>query len=166
MNATRRIRGQTAANPAETAEKAQELLCEFNALPANARTAPALLEKLLGTWNGAVVRAPFHVDLGLNVHFDEGCFVDANCVIHDQAEVLIGSFTQVSTGVKILTCDPENPISPRRIRIGRNVWIGANAVIHPGVTIGDDTIVSAGSVVTTDVPEGATVAGNPAKIIC
>ncbi len=58
---------------------------------------------------------------------------------------------------------PGSPAKP--VRIGRNVWIGAGAVIHPGVTIGDDAIVGAGTTVTVNVPDGATIAGTPARIM-
>ena len=87
---------------------------------------------------------------------------DATCVIDDDAPVRIGSFTQIAVGVRILTV-PLDGGSPGPVTIGRNVWIGAGATVCAGVTLGDDAIVAAGAVVLSEVAEGATVAGNPAR---
>jgi maltose O-acetyltransferase len=94
-------------------------------------------------------------------------------VILDVCEVVVGDRTQVAPGVQVLTAD--HPRDPRQratglefgrpVRIGRNAWIGAGALILPGVNIGDDARVGAGSVVTRDVPAGATVVGNPARVV-
>jgi maltose O-acetyltransferase len=140
------------------------LLAEFNA-PSTTESARAkILEKLVFAANGAVVRAPFTVEDGRRIHFDEACFVDEGCVLQDVADIRIGSFTQIAAGVTILTQDPPGTLA-KPVRIGRNVWIGAGAVIRPGVTLGDDAIVGAGTVVTVDVPEGATITGSPARIM-
>lgn len=111
-----------------------------------------------------MIRPPFRAETGRNLHFGEACFVDHDCHLQDFAEIRIGAFTQIARGVRILTADPIGT-APRPVLIGRNVWIGPGAVIHPGVRLGDDVIVSAGAVVTESVPEGATVAGNPARIV-
>jgi len=119
----------------------------------------------------ATVRAPFYCDYGFNIHLGDGVFLNFGCVVLDVAKVEIGAGTQIGPGVQILTADhPRDPAlrarqleSGRPIRIGTNVWIGGGALILPGVTIGDDAIVGAGSVVTRDVPSGATVMGNPAR---
>ena len=142
-----------------------------SALPASERE--ALLRQGLGSVGaGAVVRPPFHCDYGYNIHLGSGGFLNFNCVILDVLKVGIGDGAQIGPGVQILTADhPREPAvratgveSGRPIMIGRNVWIGGGALILPGVTIGDDAIVGAGSVVTRDVPAGTTVAGNPARI--
>jgi maltose O-acetyltransferase len=99
-------------------------------------------------------------------------FLNFNCVILDVVPVTIGDGTQIGTGVQILTADhPRDPAERATgvewgvpITIGRNVWIGGGAIILPGVTIGDDALLGAGSVVTRDVPAGATVVGNPARV--
>ena len=95
-----------------------------------------------------------------------------NCIILDVVQVTIGDNTQIGPGVQILTADhPRDPALRaqmlefgRPIVIGKNVWIGGGALIMPGVTIGDDALIGAGSVVTKDVPAGATVMGNPARV--
>ncbi|MGF7149274.1 maltose O-acetyltransferase [Sphingomonas zeicaulis] len=135
-------------------------------------TREALLREGLGSVGaGVVVRPPFHCDYGYNIHLGSGVFLNFNCIILDVVKVVIGNGTQIGPGVQILTADhPRDPAeratgleSGRPITIGRNVWIGGGALILPGVTVGDDAIVGAGSVVTRDVPAGATVAGNPAR---
>ncbi|ACL56662.1 sugar O-acetyltransferase [Methylobacterium nodulans] len=121
--------------------------------------------------DGVVIRPPFYCDLGYNIRIGRNTFLNFNCVILDIAPVEIGELTQIGPGVQILAADhPRDPglrrallEGGRPVRIGRNCWIGAGALILPGVTVGDDAIVGAGSVVTRDVPAGATVAGNPAR---
>ena len=132
----------------------------------------ALLRELLGeVGDGAVIRPPFHCDFGYNIRLGSGVFLNFNCVILDVVAVTIGADTQIGPAVQIYTADhPRDPVQRRSgvefgrpIVIGSNVWIGGGAIILPGVTIGDDAIVGSGSVVTRDVPSGATVAGNPAR---
>jgi len=132
----------------------------------------ALLRERLGAVGaGSTIRPPFHCDYGFNIFLGEGVFLNFNCVILDVVEVSIGDGTQIGTGVQILTADhPRDAVERaaglewgRPIRIGRNVWIGGGAIILPGVTVGDDALIGAGSVVTRDVPAGATVVGNPAR---
>jgi len=131
-----------------------------------------LLQEGLGTvGNNCVVRPPFHLDYGYNITLGDGVFMNFNCVILDVVQVDIGDGTQIGPGVQILTADhPREPALRaqglefgRPIKIGKNVWIGAGALIMPGVTIGDDALIGAGSVVTRDVAPGVTVVGNPAR---
>jgi len=130
-----------------------------------------LQERLAEVGEGALIRPPFHCDYGFNIHLGAGTFVNFNCVILDVVEVRIGERTQIGPGVQILAADhPRDPARRatglefgRPVRIGSNVWIGAGALILPGVTIGDDALVGAGSVVTRDVPDGAIALGNPAR---
>lgn len=134
----------------------------------------ALLREQLGAvGEGAVIRPPFHCDYGYNIRLGQGVFLNYNCVILDVAEVSIGDGTQIGPAVQIYAADhPRDPRaraegleSARPVRIGRNVWIGGGAIVLPGVSIGDDAVVGAGSVVTRDVPAGATVVGNPARAV-
>ncbi len=132
-----------------------------------------LVERFAAVGAGVVIRPPFHCDYGFNIKIGAGAFLNFNCVILDVVEVEIGSMTQIGPGVQILTADhPRDPAQRaaglefgRPVRIGRNVWIGAGAIILPGVSIGDDALIGAGSVVTRDVPAGATAVGNPARLI-
>jgi len=152
---------------------AQRLMRDYNATVYGDDAARAdLMTRLLGTWAGAVIRPPFHVDYGVHIHFGPGCFVNYGCVILDVAEVRIGAGVQIGPYVQILTADhPRDPAlraqgieNGRPITIGDNVWIGGGAILLPGVTVGRDAIIGAGAVVTRDVPEGATVSGNPARV--
>jgi maltose O-acetyltransferase len=133
----------------------------------------ALLAELLGaTGERVVVRPPFYCDYGYNIRLGRGTFVNFGCVFLDVVAIELGEDCQVGPAVQILTPDhPRDPELRRRgyesgapVRIGGNVWIGGGAIILPGVSIGDDAIVGAGSVVTRDVPTGGTVVGNPARI--
>lgn len=152
-----------------------EWLARYNA---SAALSPSyrrqLLAQRLGSLGpGAVIRPPFFCDYGFNLHLGAHAFLNFNCVVLDVVEVHIGDDTQIGPSVQILTADhPRDPQvrrsgleAGRPIRIGSNVWIGAGALILPGITIGDNAIVGAGSVVTHDVASGATVAGNPARLL-
>jgi maltose O-acetyltransferase len=94
-------------------------------------------------------------------------------VILDCAEVRIGDRTQIAPGVQLLAADhPREPELRREllelarpVTIGSNVWIGAAAIVCPGVSVGDDSIIGAGSVVTRDVPAGVVAAGVPARVV-
>ena len=131
-----------------------------------------LCERFASVGAGAAIRPPFHCDYGYNIRLGAGVFLNFDCVILDVVEVAIGDGTQIGPAVQIYTADhPRDPRlrstgleSGKPVRIGRNVWIGGGAILLPGVSIGDDALVGAGSVVTRDVPAAATVAGNPARI--
>jgi maltose O-acetyltransferase len=130
-----------------------------------------LTQRLRAVGKDVAVRPPFFCDYGYNISVGDGVFLNFNCVILDVVEVTIGDQTQIGPGVQILTADhPRDPKQRalglefgRPIRIGRNVWIGGGALLMPGISVGDNALVGAGSVVTRDVPPGATVMGNPAR---
>jgi maltose O-acetyltransferase len=131
-----------------------------------------LRERFAAVGDGAVIRPPFHCDFGYNITLGEDVFLNFNCVILDVVAVSIGSGTQIGPAVQIYTADhPRDPAVRRSgaefgkpVSIGRNVWIGGGAIILPGVVIEDDAIIGAGSVVTRNVPRGATAVGNPARM--
>jgi maltose O-acetyltransferase len=134
----------------------------------------ALLREILGAvGDKAVIRPPFFCDYGVNIRVGDGVFLNFDCCILDIAPVTIGAGTQIGPAVQIYAADHPRDAETRAsglefgrpVTIGRNVWIGGNATILPGVTIGDDAVVGAGSVVTRDVPPGATVGGNPARLL-
>jgi len=164
-----------ASDPELAAEAARTRawLVRFNAALAASDEERRLIlaERLAFAGAGAVIRPPFHCDYGFNIRLGAGAFLNFDCVILDVASVEIGDDTQIGPAVQIYAADHPRDAETRRaglelgrpVRIGRNVWIGGAAVILPGVTVGDDAIVGAGSVVTRDVPAGATVTGNPAR---
>ena len=162
-----------ASDPEIVADQAAaaDWMYRFNSAVAPATRETLLRERFGHVGAGATIRPPFHCDYGYNIHLGEGVFLNFNCVILDVVEVRIGDGTQIGPGVQILTADhPRDPVERasglewgRPIAIGRNVWIGGGAIILPGVTIGDDAVIGAGSVVTRSVAAGATVVGNPAR---
>jgi maltose O-acetyltransferase len=154
---------------------AREWMVRYNAAlgMAPAQRHDLLAERLGSVGAGSEIRPPFHCDYGFNLHLGRGVFLNFDCVILDVVRVEIGDGTQIGPAVQIYTADhPRDPALRREgwefgkpVRIGRNVWIGGGAILLPGVTVGDDALIGAGSVVTRDVPAGATVAGNPARIV-
>jgi maltose O-acetyltransferase len=132
----------------------------------------AILKELLGSIaDDAVVRPPLYCDYGFNIHIGAGVFLNYGCVLLDVVRIDIGDGCKIGPYVQILTPDhPRDPAlrtqrleSGKPIRLGRNVWIGGGAIVLPGVTVGDDAIIGAGSVVTRDVARGVTVMGSPAR---
>lgn len=115
--------------------------------------------------------SPFYTDCGKNLHIGKNVFINSGCCFQDQGGITIGDGALIGHNVVMATLnhseDPETRgnLHPAPIHIGRNVWIGASAIILPGVTIGDGAIVGAGSVVTRDVPENMIVTGVPGRIL-
>jgi maltose O-acetyltransferase len=155
--------------------RADRLMRLYNATGAHEeeRRAELLAELLAASGEGVVLRPPFHCDYGYNIRLGRGVFANYGCVFLDVGPIEIGDATQIGPQVQILAADhPRDPAlrrqgweSGRPVRVGRNVWIGGGAILLPGVTVGDDAIIGAGSVVTRDVGPGATVAGNPARVL-
>ena len=114
---------------------------------------------------------PFHTDCGKNIHIGKNVFINMGCKFQDQGGIFIGDGTLIGHNVVLATLNhaksPRNrsTMIPAPIHIGRRVWIGSNATVLPGVTIGDGAIVAAGAVVTRDVPENTIVSGMPARVM-
>ena len=114
---------------------------------------------------------PFYTDCGKNIHIGKNVFINMGCKFQDQGGIFIGDGALIGHNVVLATLNhaaspkDRGSMIPAPIRIGKNVWVGANAVILPGVTIGDGAIVAAGAVLAKDVPENTIVGGVPARII-
>ena len=114
---------------------------------------------------------PFYTDCGKNITVGKNVFINSGCRFQDQGGISIGDGTLIGHNVVLatlnhgITPDERHDLFPAPIHIGKNVWIGANATMLPGVTIGDNAVIAAGAVVTKDVPANAVVAGVPAKVI-
>ena len=114
---------------------------------------------------------PFYTNLGKNIHIGENVFINHLCSFLDIAKITLEDFVMVGPRVTIITDNhPTDPATRRSLQaqpvtIERNVWLAANCTILPGVTVGENSVVAAGAVVSKDVPPNVVVAGVPAKII-
>lgn len=132
-----------------------------------------IIKKLFGgVGTNPSIEHNFHCDLGDNIHVGNSFYAGYNCTILDMAEVKIGDNCLIGPNVGLYTAGHSIEPEGRNqggyaipITIGNDVWIGGSSVVLAGVTIGDNSIVAAGSVVTKDVPANVIVAGNPAKVL-
>jgi maltose O-acetyltransferase len=148
-------------------------LARFNASLAQspAESREMLLERFGAVGKGTVIRPPFFCDYGYNIRLGDGVFLNYNCVLLDVVTIAVGDGTQIGPAVQIYSADhPRDPELRRQgfelgrpVMIGCEVWIGGGAIILPGVSIGDRSVIGAGSVVTRNVAAGETVVGNPAR---
>ena len=114
---------------------------------------------------------PFYADFGRNIRIGKDVFINMGCKFQDQGGITIDDGALIGHNVVIATIN--HPLEPARrgdvvpapVRIGKGAWIGSNATILPGVTVGDGAIVAAASVVTRDVPAGTIVVGSPARVL-
>lgn len=133
----------------------------------------AVVKELLGKSEGAFINPPFYCDYGKNIEVGKNFFANYNCTILDVAKVKIGDNCQMAPNVAIYTAG--HPIHPatrnsqyeygKPVTIGDNVWIGGNTVLCPGVRVGNNVVIGAGSVVTKDLPDWCIAAGNPCRVI-
>jgi maltose O-acetyltransferase len=159
----------------EEARRARRLQDELNRTSADqGAERRQILEQLLGELGeGVEIRPPFYCDYGYRIRVGARTFANCGLVALDVATITIGEDVQIGPNVQLLT--PTHPLEPepRRakweaaepISIGSNVWLGGGVIVLPGVTIGDDTVVGAGAVVTRDLPSGVLAVGNPARVI-
>lgn len=133
-----------------------------------------LLKRILGkTGDEVYIEPPFHCDYGYNIEVGENFYANYNLVILDVGKVRIGKNVMFAPNVSIYTAGhPVHPDSRNSgyeygidITIGDNVWIGGNVCVLPGVKIGDNVVIGAGSVVTKDLPDNVIAAGNPCRVI-
>ena len=114
---------------------------------------------------------PFYTDCGKNIKIGKNVFINACCRFQDQGGIEIGDGALIGHNTTIATLNHDfNPakrqnLTPSPVKIGKNVWIGSDCTILPGVTIGDGAIIGAGSVVTKSIPTNAIAVGNPARVI-
>lgn len=157
-------------------EACMELLYDYNTTrPGEAEKRARLLEKMLGSvGQNCYIEPPFHSNWGgRHVFMGDQVYANFNLTIVDDARVYIGSRCMFGPNVTIATAG--HPVEPTLrsqaiqfnmpVHIGENVWIGAGAVILPGVAIGDNSVIGAGSVVTKDIPPGVVAVGNPCRVL-
>jgi maltose O-acetyltransferase len=155
--------------------RAAELYAAYNASsPHDAEERRRILGELLGSFGeDSEIRPPFYCDYGYQTHIGAGTFLNFGVVALDVARITIGDDVQIGPLVQLLT--PTHPVDAEQrrakweaaepIAIGDNVWLGGGVIVCPGVTIGEDTVVGAGAVVTRDLPAGVVAAGVPARVI-
>ncbi|AHF11809.1 acetyl transferase [Barnesiella viscericola DSM 18177] len=157
----------------EMSDEARRITCQMN----NAYHTPDEIRELLARLTGQPVPdtvrvfPPLYADFGKNIHLGENVFINDCCHFQDHGGITLGDGCQIGHGVVFATLNhglaPEDRQTtyPAPIVLGRNVWVGANATILQGVTIGDNAVVAAGAVVTKDVATNTVVGGVPARLI-
>jgi maltose O-acetyltransferase len=142
--------------------------------PADDDARELLLRDLLGDLGpGSWVETPFHCDYGTQIRLGARVFVNMACVFLDAAPITLGDDVQLGPCVQLLTSDHPRDAAKRAdglesalpISIGARAWLGGGVIVLPGVDIGADSVIGAGSIVTRSVPPGVTAAGNPCRVI-
>ncbi len=152
-----------------------DLCHEFNLCkPSDRAQKERIIRKILGEIKGSfVITAPFYCDYGANISIGNNFYTNRNCVILDGARVTFGDNVFIAPNCVFTTAG--HPIDAEQrnagleialpITVGNNVWIGTNVSVLPGVTIGDNCVIGAGSVVNKDIPDNVVAAGNPCRVI-
>mgnify|MGYP003297645173 CR=1 FL=1 len=151
-------------------------LFRYNQLaPSQQAEKTALLKEMFAEiGEGCYIETPFYSNFGgRNVHFGKDIYANFNLTLVDDTHIYVGDNTMFGPGVTVATAG--HPIQPelrRRgmqynapVRIGKNCWIGAETIILPGVTIGDNAVIGAGSIVTRDIPANTVAVGNPCRVL-
>lgn len=154
----------------------QDLMAAFNAArPSEPERKQKLLREMLGTCGeGVYVEAPFYANFGgRHCHFADHVYVNFGLICVDDADIFVGEETMIGPRVTLSTAG--HPLLPELrktglqfslpIHIGKRCWLGAGAIVLPGVTIGDGTTIGAGSVVTHDIPAGVLALGVPCRVV-
>jgi len=143
-------------------------------LPSRIEERKQLLRELLGkTGKDFLIEQPFYCDYGYNINLGENFYSNVNCVILDGAPVTFGDNVFIAPNCGFYTAGHPLDVQQRNqgleyakpIHVGNNVWIGAHVSVLPGVTIGDNCVIGAGSVVTKDIPANSLAVGNPCRVI-
>lgn len=151
-------------------------LREYNEIPHVQMEAreQKLREMLAEAGENCYVESPFHSNFGgRNVHFGKGVYANFNLTLVDDTHIHVGDYTMIGPNVTIATAG--HPICPELrqqgyqfnmpVHIGKNCWLGAGVIVLPGVTIGDNVVVGAGSIVTKDLPDNVVAVGNPCRVL-
>ena len=155
--------------------KKLDLIYEFNSTrPTEQKRRQALMKEMFAEiGENCYLEPPFHANWGgAHMHLGDSVYANFNFTAVDDSHIYIGSYTMIGPNVTVATAG--HPILPdlrekayqfnMPVHIGRNCWIGAGAMIMPGVTIGDNSVIGAGSVVTKDIPANVMAYGNPCRV--
>ena len=154
----------------------QELLWAFNQLkPSEYDKKQKYMKEIFAECgDNCYIELPLHANWGgHHVHFGKGIYANFNLTLVDDTHIYVGDYTMFGPNVTVATAG--HPILPELreqgyqynapVHIGKNCWIGAGAIIVPGVTIGDNVVVGAGSIVTKDLPDNVVAVGNPCRVL-
>ena len=155
------------------AQEALQITSEINNKYNTPEQIVELFSKLTGTQVDKSFRCfpPFYTDCGKNIKIGKNVFINACCRFQDQGGIEIGDGSLIGHNTTIATLNHDfNPdkranLHPSPVKIGKNVWIGSDCTILPGVEIGDGAVIGAGSIVTKNVPANSIAVGNPARVI-
>ena len=156
----------------EDRNQAKRRMIAFNAISPDALEERArLMTEIFGRETKAWIEPPFYFCYGYNIELGEGCYINFNCNFVDDGKIIIGNKVMFGPSVTIATVG--HPINPNYreymycdpVVIEDNCWIGANVTITPGVKIGENSVIGAGSVVTKDIPANSIAVGNPCKVL-
>lgn len=152
-----------------------EILYDFNhTRPSEGEKRAAILKQFLAEiGENCYIEPPLHANWGRYTHFGNNVYANFNLTLVDDTDIFIGDGVMIGPNVTIATAG--HPIDPELrkkvaqynipVKIGNNVWIGAGAVILPGITIGDNSVIGAGSIVTKDIPSDVVAVGNPCRVL-
>ncbi|MDO9376618.1 MAG: sugar O-acetyltransferase [Ferruginibacter sp.] len=152
---------------------ARELMQQYNQTTYDREIRGAILKKLLGQMGTNIdIQTPFFCDYGTNIRVGENFFANFNCVFLDCANITIGNNVFLAPNVQLYTAHHpilaaeriKGPELASAITIEDNVWLGGGTIICPGVTIGTNSTIGAGSVVTKDIPANVVAVGNPCRV--
>ena len=157
----------------QLSNKAMQIEAEMNTGYKTNTELRNLMSKLIGREvdEGFGLFPPFFADCPQNIHLGKEVFINSGCKFQAQGGIYIGDKSLIGHNTIIATINHDispktrRDLIPKRVNIGKNVWIGSGSIILPGVTIGDNSIIGAGSVVTKNIAENSIAVGNPAKVI-
>lgn len=152
-----------------------EILYDYNhTRPSESQKREQILKKLLAEiGENCYIEPPLHANWGKYTHFGSNVYANFNLTLVDDTDIFVGDNVMIGPNVVIATAG--HPVNPAlrlqaaqfniSVHIGNNVWIGAGAIVLPGVHIGDNSVIGAGSIVTKDIPANVVAVGNPCRVL-
>jgi galactoside O-acetyltransferase len=157
--------------PEDRAEAKRKMIAFNMTTPDSLEERFRLIKEIFSGEGNVWIEPPIYFCYGKNIEIGEDCYINFNCNFVDDGKIIIGNKVMFGPGVTVATVG--HPINPKYrgymysfpVKIENNCWIGAGAIICPGVTIGENSVIGAGSVVTKDIPANVIAVGNPCKVL-